>query len=75
MKLFRLPYRSLLGKSNWGVEISHDVHTDAGRPVFLNTGVHHAREWPTAEFVLEFAWETLPRSPSSTRTATTSRRA
>ena len=59
VKLFRLPYRSLLGKSVWGVEISHDVRTDAGKPVFLNTGVHHAREWPTAEFVLEFAWEAL----------------
>ena len=59
VKLFRLPHRSLLGKAVWGVEISHDVHTDAGKPVFLNTGVHHAREWPTAEFVLEFAWEAL----------------
>jgi len=59
VKLFRLPHRSLLGKSIWGVEISHDVRDDAGKPVFLNTGVHHAREWPTAEFVLEFAWEAL----------------
>jgi carboxypeptidase T len=61
VKLFRLPYRSLLGKAIWGVEISHDVHEDAGKPVFLNTGVHHAREWPTAEFVLEFAWELLQK--------------
>jgi carboxypeptidase T len=61
VKLFRLPYRSLLGKTIWGVEISHDVREDAGKPVFLNTGVHHAREWPTAEFVLEFAWELLQR--------------
>jgi carboxypeptidase T len=59
VKLFRLPYRSLLGKAIWGVEISHDVHEDSGKPVFLNTGIHHAREWPTAEFVLEFAWELL----------------
>jgi carboxypeptidase T len=62
--LFRLPYRSLLGKPVWGVEISHDVHRDAGKPVFLNTGVHHAREWPTAEFVLEFAWEALQQDGS-----------
>jgi carboxypeptidase T len=61
VKLFRLPYRSLLGKTVWGVEISHDVREDSGKPVFLNTGVHHAREWPTAEFVLEFAWELLQR--------------
>jgi carboxypeptidase T len=70
VKLFRLPYRSLLGKSVWGVEISHDVREDSGKPVFLNTGVHHAREWPTAEFVLEFAWELLRndrRDPQFTR--------
>ena len=67
VKLFRLPNRSLLGKSIWGVEISHDVHTDAGKPVFLNTGVHHAREWPTAEFVLEFAWEALQQDGTDPR--------
>jgi carboxypeptidase T len=59
VRLFRLRERSLLGKSVFGVEISHDVRRDTGKPVFLNTGVHHAREWPTAEFVLEFAWELL----------------
>lgn len=67
VKLFRLPNRSLLGKSVWGVEISHDVHTNAGKPVFLNTGVHHAREWPTAEFVLEFAWEALRQDGTDPR--------
>src|SRR5918999_2251934 len=59
VNLFRLRERSLLGRSIFGVEISHDVRSDQGKPVFLNTGVHHAREWPTAEFVLEFAWELL----------------
>jgi carboxypeptidase T len=59
VRLFRLREQSLLGKSIFGVEISHDVRSDSGKPVFLNTGVHHAREWPTAEFVLEFAWELL----------------
>jgi carboxypeptidase T len=67
VKLFRLPYRSLLGKTIWGVEISRDVHTDAGKPVFLNTGVHHAREWPTAEFVLEFAWDALQQDGTDPR--------
>ena len=37
VKLFRSPYRSLLGRPVWGIEISHDVHTDSGKPVFLNT--------------------------------------
>ena len=35
--------------------------------MFLNTGVHHAREWPTAEFVLEFAWEALERDGTDPR--------
>jgi carboxypeptidase T len=59
VRLIRLRERSLLGHSIFGVEISHDVRRDSGKAVFLNTGVHHAREWPTAEFVLEFAWEVL----------------
>ena len=29
-----------------GIEISHDVHTDSGKPVFLNTGVHYAPTGP-----------------------------
>ncbi len=56
---FELPHRTLLGKRVYGLEITHDVRRDHGKPVFLLTGVHHAREWPTAEFTLEFAWELL----------------
>ena len=33
----------------------------------LNTGVHHAREWPTAEFVLEFAREALEQDGTDPR--------
>ena len=61
VKLFELPHQSLIGQTIYGVEISHDIKTNRGKPVFLNTGVHHAREWPTAEFVLEFAWDVLAR--------------
>ena len=28
-----------------------------GRPAFLLMGAHHAREWPSAEHTLEFAYE------------------
>lgn len=59
VKLFELPHTSLLGKTIRGVEISHDVHVESGKPVFLNTGLHHVREWPTAELTLEFAWDVL----------------
>lgn len=59
VELFKLPNRSLLGKRIFGVKISHDVEDESGKPVYLLTGVHHAREWPTAEFTLEFAWDVL----------------
>ena len=32
---------------------------NVGKPAFLLTGAHHAREWPTAEFTLEFIWDLL----------------
>ena len=39
-----------------GVEIAAGVNrTDDGRPVYLNIGLHHAREWPSGEFPMEFA--------------------
>ena len=59
VKLFELPHASLLGTTVYGVEISRDVHVESGKPVFLMSGVHHAREWPTAELTTEFAWDVL----------------
>src|SRR3712207_8315942 len=37
------------------VEIAAEVNADDGRPVYFVHGMHHAREWPSAETVLEFA--------------------
>jgi carboxypeptidase T len=59
VKLFEMPNTSLLGRTVLGLEISHDVHQDNGKPVFLTTGVHHSREWPTLELTLEFAWDVV----------------
>ena len=28
-----------------------------GKPVFLQMGAHHAREWPSAEHAMEWAYE------------------
>ena len=30
-----------------------------GKPVFLQMGVHHAREWPSGEHALEWAYELI----------------
>lgn len=43
------------GREMSGVEISRNVKDDDGRPVFFTMGVHHAREWPSAEAAMEFA--------------------
>ena len=47
---------SFEGRPIQGIEIAADVEaTDDGRPVYVNVGIHHAREWPSGEFPMEFA--------------------
>jgi hypothetical protein len=50
-----LPKRTYQGREIMGVEIAKDVGASDGRPVYFAMGMHHAREWPSAEAVLEFA--------------------
>jgi hypothetical protein len=57
VKLITLPHRSLEGRPILGVEIARDVNVDGGQPVYLQLGVHHAREWPAGELPMEFALE------------------
>ena len=48
---------SLEGRTLRGVEISDGVAGADGKPVFLMLGVHHAREWPSGEMSMEFAFD------------------
>lgn len=64
---FELPHRSLLGQRIWGLEISHNVKESSGKPVFLMTGVHHSREWPTNELSMEFVHDLLKNDGSDPR--------
>jgi hypothetical protein len=58
VRLFELPHKTLEGRTVLGVEIAQDVRrTDDGRPVFAQFGVHHAREWPSSEHAMEWAFE------------------
>ncbi len=57
VKLIALPRPSLLGRQILGVEIARDVNVDRGQPVLLQLGLHHAREWPSAEHALEWAYD------------------
>ncbi|HWC25603.1 MAG TPA: M14 family zinc carboxypeptidase, partial [Solirubrobacteraceae bacterium] len=70
VKLITLPHRSLLGRPILGVEIARDVNVDAGQPVFLQLGLHHAREWPAGEHPMEWAHDLARgygRDPAITR--------
>jgi hypothetical protein len=55
-----LNHHSLLGRDVNGIEITTGAQNTAdGKPVFLIMGVHHAREWPSGEVSLEFAYDLL----------------
>ena len=56
VKLFEMPRPSLEGRTIYGVEIAANVRdADDGRPVFYMDGIHHAREWPAAEYTQLYA--------------------
>jgi hypothetical protein len=47
------------GRPVEGIEIATDPDARDGRPVFLQVGVHHAREWPSGEHAMEWAYELI----------------
>jgi hypothetical protein len=56
---FALPHTTLEGRTVYGIEISDNVAGAAteSKPVFLMMGLHHAREWPSGEMAMEFAYD------------------
>ena len=47
---------TLEGRPIQGIEITENAsNLSDGKPVFLQFGAHHAREWPSAEMPMEFA--------------------
>ncbi|MHB1313438.1 MAG: M14 family zinc carboxypeptidase [Gemmatimonadaceae bacterium] len=59
VRRFALPHKSLLGQTVWALEITRNVNVSSGKPVFLMTGLHHSREWPTVELTMEFVHDVL----------------
>ena len=57
--VFTLPFKSLQGRTIYGLEIAENVAKRDGRPVFYNDGVHHAREWPAAEMPIMWAHDLI----------------
>ncbi|MEV5960741.1 M14 family zinc carboxypeptidase [Kribbella sp. NPDC051952] len=66
-KLFTLKEKSLEGRTIRGLEITHNVGVSDGKPVFLMLGLHHAREWPSGELTLEFAYDLLKNDGTDPR--------
>jgi hypothetical protein len=57
---FALPAKTFQGRDIQAVEISDGVASeDDTRPVLFLNGIHHAREWPATEVMMEFAWDLL----------------
>jgi hypothetical protein len=55
-----LANRTFEGRLVHGIEITTNADDiEDGKPIFLNMGVHHAREWPSAEHAMEWAYELL----------------
>ena len=57
VKKITLPLVSLEGRPVEGLEITTDVNARDGKPVYLQMALHHAREWPSGEHAIEWAYE------------------
>jgi hypothetical protein len=59
-KPLTLANKTVLGADIRGIEVTVGADRVAdGKPVFLLMGAHHAREWPSAEHTMEFAFDLL----------------
>lgn len=68
VKRFALSHRSVEGRKIWGLEIGQGVKGRRdGRPVFVMLGLHHAREWPSGENTIEFAFDLIRNYGKSDR--------
>jgi hypothetical protein len=69
VRTFVLPHRTVEGRDVAGLEIAVDAaRTADGKPIFLNMGLHHAREWPSAEHSMEWAYDLLTNYGRQSRT-------
>ena len=69
-KPLTLNHRSWEGRPVVGIEITKNPEAKDGKPVFALLGTHHAREWPSAELTMEFAYDLLRNYGTDTRTTT-----
>jgi hypothetical protein len=68
VKKFALKRPSLDGRTIYGIEIGKNVRKpNAGQPTFVMLGLHHAREWPSGEMAMEFAFDLVDSYGKSKR--------
>ncbi|HET8953622.1 MAG TPA: M14 family metallopeptidase, partial [Solirubrobacteraceae bacterium] len=69
VKPVTLAETTLEGRPVNGIEITRNADDiQDGKPTFLMMGVHHAREWPSSEHAIEFAYDLLTNYGKSART-------
>ena len=69
VKPLTLPHRTHLGRDVQGIEIANDPYNlRDGKPIFLQLGVHHAREWPSSEHSIEWAYDLVNNYGNQRRT-------
>ena len=68
VKELTLNHQSVEGRDVNGIEITQNPTAQDGKPIFLQLGVHHAREWPSSEHAIEFAYDLLTNYGTSSRT-------
>jgi hypothetical protein len=61
VKPITLPHPSWEGRPVEGLEITTDPNARDGKPVFVMLGLHHAREWPSGEMTIEYAYDLIQR--------------
>ncbi len=59
VRYFTLPFETYEGRPVEAIEVAPRVKRKDGRPTFAVLGAHHAREWPSAEHTIEFAYELI----------------
>ncbi|MDQ2675415.1 MAG: peptidase M14, partial [Actinomycetota bacterium] len=67
VRYFTLKKETYSGRPVEAIEVAPGVNRSDGRPTFVMTGAHHAREWPSAEHTIEFAYELIERFKSGNK--------
>ncbi len=61
VRLIKMPHRTREGRRVLALEIAANVDNRDGRPTLYIDGIHHAREWPAAEYPMIYAHHLVER--------------